>query len=182
MKALHFLKLMGLCLALLSLSTCKKYPEGGFVKQTCKHLFGSNKIGSNKTWKLKKYEVNGIDSTYLIQGANSIPDFYEKFVTFKYSIFEVSPKFEATTFLWKFKGTVDDLEKKLNIGLFQNPTKEDSIQCKIIDNINYCNRNILAPELNSVGKKWYIKKLTRTELVIETNWNLKNNYKITLTC
>jgi hypothetical protein len=182
MKALHFLKLMGLCLALLSLSTCKKYPEGGFVKQTCKHLFGSNKVGSSKTWKLKRYEVNGIDSTYLIQGANSIPDFYEKFVTFKFKDNDGSPHIESKTFTYEYGGSVDDTNKQLLIGMKNPTTPLDSSQCKIINSQTYCVRNLLYPEYNSYGKLWNIKKLTKSELIIETNWNLKNNYKITLTC
>ena len=68
---------------LLSLSTCKKYNEGGFVGLSRKHLFGEKKDGASKTWKLKLYEVNGIDSTHLIPGTANIPDFFEKFITFR---------------------------------------------------------------------------------------------------
>jgi hypothetical protein len=179
MKALHFLKIMGLCLALLSLSTCKKYPEGGFVKQTCKHLFGSNKVGSSKTWKLKRYEVNGIDSTYLIQGANSIPDFYEKFVTFKLTKEDVTPKFAANTFLHNYAGTIGKAYK-IMLFAYDWKTQEDSIQCKTINNIQYCQRNIFFPEFLTRNPEWNIKKLTSKELILSVT--LKNTYKITLTC
>ena len=39
-------------------TTCKKYPEGGYTKQGPKRILGN--------WKLSLYEVNGIDSTDLI--------------------------------------------------------------------------------------------------------------------
>jgi hypothetical protein len=63
-----------------TLSTCKKYDEGGFVMLTKKHLFGGHKVGDSKTWKLDKYVVNGIDSTNLIN-TGGLPDFYKNFVT-----------------------------------------------------------------------------------------------------
>ncbi len=50
-----------LCLLLLLgvlVTSCKKYPEGGFTKRGPKNIIG--------TWKLTLYAVNGIDSTELI--------------------------------------------------------------------------------------------------------------------
>jgi len=161
--------------------TCKKYDEGGFIKQTNKHLFGHNKVGSSKTWKLKLYEVNGIDSTYLIQGANTIPDFYEKFVTFKYEAKEVSVQIIATTFSKIYGGSIDKTDKIMLIGMNAPISKNDSMQCNTINNQLYCVRNILFPEYNNYAKQWNIKKLTKNELILETNWKLKNSYKIILT-
>lgn len=164
---------------LISLSTCKKYDEGGFVAQTRMHLFGGHKAGDSKTWKLKKYEVNGIDSTNLIIGGNNIPDFYSKFITFKYNGSDPSPQFTANTFLSTFSGTIDKAYKKLNIGLYTiNWTREDSAQCKTISNINYCERNILLPEISKRVCSWNIRKLTKKELIIEINQ--ANSYKIIL--
>lgn len=165
--------------SILFFSTCKKYPEGGFVNQTRKHLFGGNHVGDSKTWKLKLYEVNGIDSTYLIQGANSIPDFYEKFVTFTYNGKDPSPTYSANTFTYEYGGVFDKLEKEITLGYDPNP--KDSTQCKIIDNNTYCVRNLLFPEYNQYGKKWVIKKLTKKECVLESTLKLQNIYKIILT-
>ncbi len=82
----------------LLFTACKKYPDGGFVDQTRKHLFGGHNVGNCKTRKLKLYEVNGIESTYLIQGASSIPDFYEKFVTLTYTGKDPSKTYTSSTF------------------------------------------------------------------------------------
>lgn len=163
---------------LFALSTCKKYPEGGFVNQTRKHLFGGNDAGDSKTWKLKLYEVNGIDSTYLIQGANSIPDFYEKFMTFTYEGKDPSPTYTANTFLYQYGGVFDDTEKQLTLGY--DPSPKDSTQCKTVDGTRYCCRNLFYPEYNYYGKKWDIKKLTKKECVLESTFKLKNSYRIIL--
>lgn len=56
----------GYILILIILSTCKKYEDGGIIRLNRKHLFGERKNNASKTWKLKLYEVNGIDSTQLI--------------------------------------------------------------------------------------------------------------------
>jgi len=165
--------------SILLFTTCKKYPEGGFVNQTRKHLFGGNDVGDSKTWKLKLYEVNGIDSTYLIQGANNIPDFYGKFVTFIYEGKDPSPVFSAKTFAYEYGGVFDKLEKEITLGYDPNP--KDSTQCKNIQNSTYCVRNLLFPEYNQYGKKWSIKKLTKKECILESNFKLKNSYKIILT-
>ena len=167
-----------LCGALLLCSTaCKKYPEGGFVNQTRKHLFGGNKVGDHKTWKLKRYEVNGIDSTYLIQGANSIPNFYDQFVTFTYKGREVSDKYDASTYIQNYSGTM--IKKGTDLLIAYNwINKEDSMQCKIINNQRFCQRNIFFPEFLKRNPAWQIKKLTREELILSIQ--LTNSYKIIL--
>ncbi|MDP1802450.1 MAG: hypothetical protein Q8L81_13915 [Bacteroidota bacterium] len=151
----------------LSFNTCKKYDEGGLVKQTCKHLFGGHKAGNSKTWKLKLYEVNGIDSTNLIQGSN-----FDNFITFKYVQSEPSIEYRATTSFQNYSGTVS--EKKILIA-YDWDTHNDSIQC----NNNYCQRNILFPEFLNLNPRWEIKKLTSKEFIISID--LKNSYKIILT-
>lgn len=175
MKKIHII-LFGLAL-FFTLSTCKKYPDGGFVNQTRKHLFGGNDVGDSKTWKLKLYEVNGIDSTYLIQGANSIPDFYDKFVTFTYEGKEVSMKYSAKTFTNKYTGSIGITYKEIGIN-YDWTNHEDSSQCKLINNINYCERNILFPEFLQRNATWSIKKLTKRELIITDD--RENFYKIIL--
>ncbi|MES2132616.1 MAG: hypothetical protein V4506_09705 [Bacteroidota bacterium] len=167
---------------LLTLSTCKKYPDGGFVNQTRMHLFGGHKVGDSKTWKLKLYEVNGIDSTYLIQGAGSIPDFYDKFVTFTYTGKEGSAKYQANTFLYDYSGTIGTTYKEIALAISHDPlNKQDSLQCKNINGTNYCSRNLLFPEINDYAKIWNIKKLTKKECALESTFHLKNSYKIILT-
>lgn len=159
------------------LCTCKKYPEGGFVNQTRKHLFGGNHVGDSKTWKLKLYEVNGVDSTYLIQGANNIPDFYDKFVTFTYKGRDVSDKYEANTYIQNYSGTI--LRKGTDILIAYDWTfKQDSSQCKIVGSQKYCQRNVFFPEFLKRNPVWKIKKLTKKEFILSIE--LTNSYKIIL--
>lgn len=175
MKNTAYLIISCMCIILC---TCKKYPDGGFVNQTRKHLFGGNDVGDSKTWKLKLYEVNGIDSTYLIQGANSIPDFYEKFVTFKLTDKKYISS-EANTFTYRYTSSVSKAYKEINFALYDiDWTHNDSIQCEKIGNIYYCTRNIFIPDASKRATSWNINKLTKYELSI--NLSLKNSYKIIL--
>jgi hypothetical protein len=168
--------------SMLLFTSCKKYPEGGFVNQTRKHLFGGNHVGDSKTWKLKLYEVNGIDSTYLIQGASSIPDFYEKFVTFTYSQKgDPSLQYQANTYLYDYQGRFGKTYKQLSLAIKHEPlTKEDSLQCATVFGIRYCSRNLFYPEFNNYAKLWDIKKLTKKECILESTFKLKNSYRIIL--
>jgi hypothetical protein len=125
--------------------------------------------------------VNGIDSTYLIQGANSIPDFYDKFVTFTYTGKDVSWKYSMQTSLFNYEGYIDKVYKQLTLGGSGPTSHNDSAQCKYFNNTMICSRDILNPEYNNYGRLWDIKRLTSKELVIETSWKLKNSYKIILT-
>lgn len=163
----------------LIFNCCKKYDDGGFVRQTRKHLFGGHKEGSSKTWKLKLYEVNGIDSTILIPEANNIPDFYSKCITFTLT----DKKFidyNAVTFLHNLSGEIDDAYKNMSMGpLTSNWTKEDSTQCFLKNNKTYCSRNIFLPEIQNRALLWNIIKLTKKEFIITIQ--LKNFYKIILT-
>lgn len=177
-----FIPYILLTFMIVMLSNCKKYPEGGFVNQTRKHLFGGNDVGDSKTWKLKLYEVNGIDSTYLIQGANSIPDFYEKFVTFTYSEKgDPSVGYQANTYICDYQGKFDDVYKQLTLAILHRPiNKEDSLQCKTMNGVQYCGRNLFYPEFNNSNKLWDIKKLTKKECILESTFKLKHSYKIIL--
>jgi hypothetical protein len=162
------------------MSTCKKYDDGGFVKQTRLHLFGGHRSGDHKTWKLKKYEVNGIDSTDLIKGPDNIPDFYSNFFVITYTKSDPSPEFIASTFLFNYTGTIDLVYKKININMDHYPlNKTDSSQCSQLNGINYCLRNIFVPEIKNKINSWDIKKLTKHEFIIEASFT--NKYKIILT-
>ncbi len=57
-------KLLSILLfSMLLFTTCKKYPEGGLLRQGPK-VFTTIK---NEMWKLTLYEVNCIDGTFLIK-------------------------------------------------------------------------------------------------------------------
>lgn len=184
---LHLMKkllsiILLVCIASVLL-TCKKYDEGGWIRRTCKNLFGGNKVGDSKTWKLKKYEVNGIDSTYLIN-TGGIPDFYEKTIKFIYSSKgDPSIGYLANTFLYEYSGKIVPTSKYFTLGMSHWPiNKEDSVQCKSINNINYCSRNLLFPELKDISsKKWTINKLTGNELILVSDYRFENSYKLIFT-
>lgn len=157
---------------LVSLSSCKKYPEGGFVNQTRKHLFGGNDVGDSKTWKLKRYEVNGIDSTELIRNG-STSDFYD--ITFKLTDKKYKD-FEANTLFQKYRGSIGS---KFNITFYDiDLTRQDSVQCKQLNNSIVCYRNIYIPEVNIKNREWNIEKITTNELIISKS--VSNQYRITL--
>lgn len=176
-KHQFYIIILSLFFALL-FNECKKYPDGGFVRQTCKNLFGGSKAGNSKTWKLKYYEVNGIDSTHAIQGANTVPDFYSKFITFKYSQSDPSIKYTAETGYYSFLGSIGTVYKEILFASTHYANKEDSLQCYSINNSMLCVRNILMPEIPNKGL-WKINKLTNHEFIFSIQ--LKNSYKITLT-
>lgn len=170
-KLLNSILLVSMATTLL---TCKKYDEGGLKRLTNKHLCGGNKIGDKKTWKLKLYEVDGIDSTNLIKNSN-VSDFYD--VTFELT----SGKRDNTMIIWTQFSNFE-----LNIGITSCqfsliyldhtfPTAEDSLQC----NNQYCYRNIFIPTVNTnFNKVWRLKKLTSKELIIEKVIN--SSYRIKL--
>lgn len=158
--------------SILLFTTCKKYPEGGFVNQTRKHLFGGNDVGDSKTWKLKLYEVNGIDSTELIQNAYTL-DFYD--ITFKLTD-KKGKSFEANTQFQQYRGSVGS---KFNITFYDiDLTKQDSIQCKQLNNSMICYRNIYIPEIGIKNREWIIEKITANELIISKI--ISSYYRITL--
>ena len=161
-------KLSIFLLIIVALTTCKKYPEGGFVNQTRKHLFGGHNVGDSKTWKLKLYEVNGIDSTYLIRNS-ATPDFYD--ITFEMTNKKYS-NFTANTVFQKYTGSVGET---FNITFYDiELTQQDSIQCKS----TICYRNIFIPELGTKNRGWNVEKLTSTEIII--NKSINNSYRIIL--
>ncbi len=157
-------KILIITIIILCLTTCKKYDEGGFLKQTNKNLFGANKVGSKKTWHLKLFEVNGIDSTGLIKGAYNL-----KTIDFILFNIEVSTTMQVNYSIYSLKTGISKLEKNFGTSL------KDSNQCSN----GICVRNIFAPELNPKGVSWSIVKLSKKEFIIKSN--LINNYKIIMT-
>jgi len=173
------LKYLVFVIALFALSTCKKYDEGGYVHKRIKNLFGKNDDGAKKSWKLKLYEVNGIDSTQLIQGVDKYIDDSNNFI--KFSIGQSKSKdYFANTIVYNLLISVDKKAKLLSIGSGLNDVihSNDSTQCFLESNTIICQRNIFNPEKNRFAE-WEIKKLTSDELIITKQLN--NNYKIILT-
>jgi hypothetical protein len=166
---------------LLFIGDCKKYEEGGITKLSRKHLFGERKDGASKIWKLKLYEVNGIDSTQLIPGASQISNFYEEFITFTLDNRE-GFTFKANTALYDYGGTIDQVYKNVAISYGHFPLNNlDSSQCNYRGSSLICSRSILLPEGFYSNKLWKIDKLTKKEFII-TNNELKNSYKIIFEC
>ena len=64
-------------LSMMCLFNCKKYPEGGCERRGPKNIVGN--------WKLFLYEVNGIDSTDLINYNNS--EIYKEITILKKILF-----------------------------------------------------------------------------------------------
>lgn len=171
-----------LAFLLLFLGTCKRYDEGGFVNKTLKNLCGGKRIGSSKTWNLEKYEVNGIDSTFLIAGTSNIPNYPKDFISFTNSSKgDPSPGYTAKTHLFDYRGKIGLADEYITLGYVDEILDHnDSAQCKLISNSTICSRNIFFPEFNNYGKIWNIIKLTKKECILTSDFQLKNKYKIVL--
>ena len=166
---------LSLLFALL-FNTCKKYPEGGFAYLTRKHLFGGHKAGDSKTWKLVLYEVNGIDSTAIIPGANNVPNYYDEFIT----LILTNPKerdFKASNYFYEYSGSVVEGEGII-FSVAQQKTKQDSIQCYLVGGAQICCRNIILPEGPWKNNHWTVERLTSSDIWIKLN--LTKNYRIKL--
>lgn len=175
---MKFIRLLFFATIIITLSTCKKYPDGGLVSLTYKHLFGGRKDAIKKTWELNAYIVNGIDSTNLIAGAQDIPNFKKNFADFVVSDWRTK-HFMVYRFLYSNSIEINKTEKTLKFTSSLNAyfTQNDSSQCFTNNNTMYCERNILTPEKNKTTT-WNINKLTKNKL--ELTANLENNYKIIL--
>jgi hypothetical protein len=145
------------------LITCKKYPEGGFTKRAPKKIIGQ--------WKITLFEVNGIDSTELI---NYNGDELYKKVTFQKEDTKYYPRLYGqahggnnATVTFNLDNTVLNFETQSYYG---------GKDCGGIPLT--CIRNILFPE--SQSSTWKIIKLNRKELFITSQQ--KNNYLIKLIC
>src|SRR5574343_1614751 len=139
--------------SLIFLTTCKKYPEGGFTMRGPKML-----LKHNGAWKLTLYEVNGIDSTELI---NYNGDENYKNVSFYKEDTHYNPNLYAAnyphfSYLIKFEND----NKLLN---FQSYDQSSTKFCYSNNQIyNGCYRLFFCPENKIID--WEIIKLTKTEL------------------
>jgi hypothetical protein len=171
------------CAISLLFTTCRRYPEGGWTNVAKKHLFGGHQKGSSKTWHLKKYEVNGIDSTAYIIPGNGVTTFENDEYTFRidqYSKNDYYGKSKAYvyTLVWGDAQTPFENSKK-EIGILVSNaglTREE--QCNT--NSGICERNIFNPNFNRLHLMWKIIRLTNNSFIISTQ-DEGNKYIITLT-
>jgi len=151
----------------LLFETCKKYPEGGYENRGPKTILGS--------WYLDLYQVNGIDSTNLIDFNNDSEDKYKKVYFLagsKYSGNITSQTYPITSITIKFR----DDNKRLEFHI-----TSDSVLIGSTCYSKYytgCYRLFFTPECSST--KWEIRKLTKKECFLECT--LVNHYYIKLKC
>ena len=176
MKTLKLFLLIAITTLLFT--TCKKYPEGGWSNVAIKHLFGGHKTGASKTWYLKKYEVNGIDSIKFITPGNGVTNFENDKIIF---INGSGSDNEAETKVYKygiaFTSGLKDPKIKVVIK-FIGGTKDRNISSQCYE--GRCERNVYNPALQFPAPMWDIIKLKADEVIISTTIN-SNNYKIILT-
>jgi hypothetical protein len=143
----------------LLFTTCKKYPDGGYTKRGPKNIIGN--------WKLTLYEVNGIDSTDLINYNGDD----------KYKIVKIYK--DGSVINISLNGSIVHISNFINKNqiLHINGTENSSLKCIAENNVNYCFRKYFTPESNQVID-WSIEKLTNKEIIL--NCKLINNYKIKL--
>ena len=154
---------------LFTLSTCKKYPDGGFTRQGPK-TFITDKAG---VWQLALYEVNGIDSTFLLPEGTEVDQYYSTFMTCsKYSKYEKKGYYYCTASMFIYDLS---FQNKNRLMAFTPKNNKYCIPFKTFT--NFCFRELLCPESFSTTI-WEIEKLRDKECVIRTN--LKNTYKIIL--
>lgn len=153
----------------LLLFNCKKYPEGGYHFNFLKNLEGQ--------WNLKLYEVNGIDSTYLTQGSNSITNYTRSFAEFAIAHSGKRADIRLKNHYHGYTVTFNNKKRDM-LGVHDDGDRSnfDSIGC-LIPNSQQCQRNIFIPN-NNQSFTWKIEKLTKSELILSSSQN--NSYKIKL--
>lgn len=161
-------KILIITIIILCFTSCKKYDEGGLEFRTVSKSLGGNKPGSSKEWHLKKYIVNGIDSTYSINGYSN-----NESILFEYYKKDVGIFMVIKTKIFVYAGFI--AYKTISTGSIPH-NYIDSIQCSN----QYCQRNIFKPELKKINYSWNIKKLTNKELILESDFTSNHNYRLIL--
>ncbi len=155
-------------LGLFTLSTCKKYPDGGFTKQGPK-TFITDKAGA---WQLALYEVNGIDSTTLLIGASNINNYYGFFLTSsQYNCGGKDKCLKAGIPLFSYEVNFINNNKEIRF-----ISELGQTYCFSYMTSTVCLRNVICPE--QLSTTWEIIKLRDKECVLTTQLN--NSYKIIL--
>lgn len=169
------LKYIYLFITLISLAlfiTCRKYPEGGWSNVAIKHLFGVNE--TDRVWKLKLYEVNGIDSTSFIIPNNGVTSFENNELRFQNLTTGKELNLFVHTKIFEYKLEFTN-RKKTSFIIYIN-RGSDTTQCEN----SVCERNIFNPEKTKFTVfEWKILKLKKNEFII-TSTKI-NSYKIILT-
>lgn len=153
------------CLVLLT--TCKKYHDGGYHFNAFKHLEGQ--------WKLKLYEVDGIDSTMLTQGATTIPDYQEEFARFPMLHTGKRREIKLENHYRDYEVTMGNKKRSIISVTNSNNSNFDPSGC-LLYNSQKCQRDVFNPTNDSYFN-WKIDKLTKNELVLVS---LSYNYKLIL--
>ncbi len=147
MKTIKYLAFVLVCTAIFT--TCKKYPEGGYINKGDNYIEG--------TWTLTLFEVNNVDSTALINYNGS--EDYKKCKFFKYNS--------------KYKDIRIEMEGKALSCYFT----EDSKFLKVYTEIEYsfinclmtaCFKNYFVPE-HVTYMNWEIIKLTKTKMILKSD-------------
>lgn len=151
-------------------STCKKYPEGGYTNRARKNI-----LKHGGSWSLIKYEVNGVDSSDLINPAN-YNAFKKNFISFSH------PQSSKTSYLGinfriTYSLTFSDSYSKLFFSDASFNGLEYLGTCSS-SNVQACQRRIFMPEGDNTI--WTIEKFTKKEIYLKCS--LKSNYTIKLKC
>ena len=144
LKQIKTYSIIFICTVLLF--NCKKYPEGGCERRGPKNIIG--------VWKLSLYEVNGIDSTELINYMGD--ETYKKVSIFK-NVSTVSVSYEGFN---SNSGHFEDNNTRIVFNSVESGRK-----CVQFNGVNYCYRSFLTPEIKRT--KWEIVKLTAKEFVFK---------------
>lgn len=151
-----------LCSVIILLTSCKKYPGGGFTKRGPKNITG--------IWKLSLYEVNGVDSTDLINYNGD-----DRYKTIK--IYEENTKYNPHLYITPFGGSESVLKFKNNntkLNIYINGPYSGGKGCG--GNPVTCFREIFCPEKDD--NEWEIIKLNKKEIILISSQI--NSYRIKL--
>lgn len=134
--------------------SCKKYPEGGYVYKRDTDIL--------RQWHLTLYEVDGIDSTELINYNNDV----------SYKDIRFSKRNSNDPDISVFTAGSNASSRFTNSNKSLNFYKNNS--ASIICSIGYCFKTYYAPE--STSSQWEIIQLTSTDMVLTCSLN--HSYKL----
>jgi len=166
------LKYFALFIIPFLLTTCKKYPDGGYERRGPKML-----LKHNGAWTLTLYEVNGIDSTELI---NYNGDNKYKEVSFAKENTHYSPNlyaenFDSFSYIINFSNNNTKLSFNTTVSDYDNLAK----YCYVGNSFaTGCYRLFFNPEGHTT--EWEIIKLTKKELILTCSQ--VNQYKLKFKC
>ncbi len=155
-----FITYLVIFVSVMCLFNCKKYPEGGCERRGPKNIIGD--------WKLSLYEVNGIDSTNLINYNSD--EIYKTIKIYKnVSVFQIDQMESITS-----SANFSNKNKTITIN---RQNEVNGSKCVTGGTISYCYRLFFTPE-NSHSMDWQILKMTKEEIILSSSTN--KVYKIKL--